>query len=387
MQSIIDTARSLEPELSVIRRHLHANPELGHELPGTVAFVSAQLGRMGIESRPMGDGGIVACLGRTGRTILLRADMDALPIAETADLPFRATNGWGHCCGHDLHTAMLLGAAAVLKRHESELGGTVKLMFQPAEEIGTGAKAMVDAGVLEDPKVDVALGIHVASYLPVDMVLLPPRVACGSLDTFKVEIQGKGGHSSMPNVCVDPLHVAVSIYTMLDGLVAKMVDPFETATLNICSINAGTATNVIPDTAALAGGLRCFSKDTRDRVITRVNGVIDSVTSLTGTTCTRQTEYFPVLYNDMDLQEGMLAMIREVVGTHKILRYDKSMPGSEDFAYLAEKVPSLFIFLGAGGENYFPHHNPNVVFDERALTTGAALYANCAFEWLAESKA
>jgi amidohydrolase len=313
--------------------------------------------------------------------------MDALPIAETTDLPFRATNGRGHCCGHDLHTAMLLGAAAVLKRHEDRLGGTVKLMFQPAEEIGTGAKAMVEAGVLEDPKVDAALAIHVASYLPANLVLVPPRVSMGSLDTFHVEIQGKGGHSSMPDRCVDPLHAAVNIYNLVDGLVGKLVDPFETATLNICTINAGTAYNVIPDSVSLSGGLRTFSKATRDRLVARIDDIIGSVAALTGTTCTRSSEYFPVLHSDLDLQETILPMVREVVGPDNIFRYGASMPGSEDFAYVAEQVPSVFLFLGAGSRNGFPHHNPNVVFDEQALATGAALYANCALEWLNPGRA
>jgi amidohydrolase len=387
MQSIIDLARSLEPELLEARRHLHANPELGHDLPGTVAYVAERLARIGIRPRPMGDGGLVACIGRPGRTLLLRADMDALPIAETTDLPFRATNGRGHCCGHDLHTAMLLGAAAVLKRHEDQLGGTVTFMFQPAEEIGTGAKAMVDAGVLADPLVDAALGIHVASYLPANLVLVPPRVSMGSLDTFHVEIRGKGGHSSMPSRCIDPLHAAVDIYNLIDGLAGKLVDPFETATLNICTINAGTACNVIPDSASLSGGLRTFSKATRDRLVERIDGIIAGVAALTGTTCTRTSEYFPVLNSDMDLQKTLLPMVREVVGPENIFRYGTSMPGSEDFAYLAEQVPSVFLFLGAGARDGFPHHNPNVVFDEQALATGAALYANCAMEWLNPARA
>jgi amidohydrolase len=382
VKTIIEAARALESELVANRRHLHANPELGDQLPGTVAFVTGKLDQLGIEWQPCGPCGIVACLGRPGRTLLLRGDMDALPIAEATDLPFRATNGWGHCCGHDLHTSMLLGAAAVLKQHEAELQGTVKLMFQPAEETGTGAKGMLDAGVLENPKVDAALAMHVASYLPPSLVLLTPRTMYASHDTFNVVVQGKGGHSSAPNTCIDPLNVVATIYMMLGSLVSRTVDPFETAVLTIGKLGGGTANNVIPDTAELAGGLRCYTKAVRDQTLPKVHAVIDRVTTLMGATCTLTTTSIPILNNDMDLRESLLEVIREVVGPEMLYLYDKAIPGTEDFAFITEQVPSLYMVLGAGQMNGIPHHNPNVVFDEQALTTGAALYANCAVEWL-----
>ena len=386
MQPIIEAAAALEPTLVANRRHLHENPEIGHDLPGTLAFVTQKLKAMGIDAQELGNAGITACIGKPGRTLLLRADMDALPMSETTDLPFRSRNDFGHCCGHDLHTAMLLGAAEILKRHEAELEGTVKLMFQPAEEIGTGAKSMLDAGILDNPKVDAALAMHVASYLPVDLVLLTPEIMYASHDMFSVEIQGKGGHSSMPSACIDPLHIATTIHTMLGSLVSKAVDPFETAVLSICRLGGGTANNIIPDTAVLGGGLRCYNKATRDRLIVKVYEIIDDVTRLMGATCTRESEFVPILCNDMALRESMLGSIREVVGTEKAYVYDKSIPGTEDFSFITEKVPSLYLVLGAGSLDGYPHHNPNVIFDEKALTTGAALYANCAFEWLKQQK-
>ena len=386
MQAIIDAARDMESVLVADRRHLHANPEIGHDLPDTVAYVTGRLQAMGIEARETGNSGIVACLGKPGRTLLLRADMDALSMWEQTDLPFRSLNGFGHGCGHDLHTAMLLGAAAILKRQEGELEGTVKLMFEPAEELGTGARAMMDAGLMDDPKVDAALALHVASYLNPGVVVLASGTVFASHDGFDVTIQGQGGHSSMPSVLVDPLRIANTIHMILNCLVEKWVDPFETAVLNIGTLGGGTANNIIPDTAVLAGGLRCYNKETRDRLVPKVYEIIAAVTRLLGGTCTMETTYVPILSNDAGLGRSLQPSIREVVGAEQFYLYERALPGTEDFAFIAQQVPALFLTLGAGSVDGYPHHNPNVLFDERALATGAALYANCAFEWLRLSR-
>jgi amidohydrolase len=387
VQSIIKAARSLQATLVADRRRLHANPELGHDLPDTVAFVMDRLERLGIEAREICPSGIVACLGRPGPTLLLRADMDALPMCEATDLPFRARNGFGHCCGHDLHTAMLLGAAEVLKEHEARLEGTVKLMFQPAEEIGTGAGAMLDAGVLDGPKVDAALALHVASYLDTDRVVLCPGTVFSSNDRFDVLVQGRGGHGAVPHLCVDPLAIVNALYTALSSLVDRNVDPFDAAVLTIGRLGGGMADNVIPDTAVLGGGLRCYTRETRERLVAKVHAVIDEVTALMGGTCTRKTAYSPILANDPALGEALAGPIRDVVGTGNLVLYDRPLPGAEDFAFIAERVPSLYLILGAGREGGTPNHHASVVFDEQALATGAALYANCAFEWLRRPEA
>ncbi|MDR3672468.1 MAG: M20 family metallopeptidase [Holophaga sp.] len=382
MRSIIESVKDLESALVADRRHLHANPEIGFALPDTVLYVSQRLREMGIPCRQIGLSGIVACLGKPGRTLLLRADMDALPMRENTDLPFRSQNGFGHCCGHDMHTAMLLGVAAVLKEHEAELEGTVKLLFQPAEEIGTGAKAMILAGVLDDPKVDAALAGHVASLVPTGTVLWPKGIALASMDTFMVRVQGKGGHSSMPHLCVDPLLIVNTMYMMLNSLVGKLVDPFETAVLTVGKVGGGTAPNVIPDTAVLEGGLRCYSKEARTNVMAKVNDIIEYVPRILGGTCTKETTYTPILHNDAALGEAMAGAVRDVVGAEQFVIMEQALPGTEDFAYFSEEVPSMYLVIGAGSEASFPLHNPSVVLDEKALVIGASVYAHCAAQWL-----
>ena len=386
MQSIIEVARGMESELIADRRRLHANPEIGFDLHDTVAFVTGRLERLGIESREIVNSGIVACLGKPGRTLLLRAAMDALPMCEETDLPFRSRNGFDHSCGNDLQTTMLLAAAAILKQHEAELQGTVKLMFQPAAQLGTGARAMRDAGVLDAPKVDAALALQAVSFLPPGLVVLTPGIVHSSHDMFSVVVKGKGGHSSAPNLCIDPLQIVATIYMMLGSLVSTSVDPFETAVLTIGKLGGGLATNVIPDTAVLAGGLRCYKKEIREQLIVKLNEIIHNVTKLMGGTYTKEDTYVPILANDVSLCQSLSGCIRETVGTEKFHPYDRPMPGTEDFAFIAERVPSLFLTVGAGQLGGLPHHNPNVVFDEGSLASGAALYANCAFEWLRQSE-
>jgi amidohydrolase len=380
--SIIESARGLESVLVEDRRHLHANPEIGFALPDTLSYVSQRLREMGIEFREIGTSGLVACLGRPGRTLLLRADMDALPMREVTDLPFRSRNGFGHCCGHDLHTSMLLGAAAVLKEHEAELEGTVKLLFQPAEEIGAGAKAMIEAGVLDDPKVDAAMALHVASMVPTGMVLWPKGIALASMDTFMVRVQGRGGHSSMPHLCVDPLLIVNTMYMMLNSLVGKLVDPFETAVLTVGKVGGGTAPNIIPDTAVLEGGLRCYSREARTAVMARIDDILGTVPRIMGGSATVEAIHTPILHNDPGLGEAMAGAVRDVVGASNLLVMEKALPGTEDFAYFCDVVPSLYLVVGAGHEGALPMHNPNVIFDEASLAIGASVYAHCAAEWL-----
>ena len=382
MNSIIGSVMALESVLVADRRHLHANPEIGFALPDTVTYVTQRLKELGIEYREIGVSGIVACLGKPGRTLLLRADMDALPMRESTDLPFRSLNGFGHCCGHDLHTSMLLGAAAALKAHEAELEGTVKILFQPAEEIGAGAKAMIQAGVLSGPKVDAALAVHVASMVPTGTVVWPRGIALASMDTFMVRVQGKGGHSSMPHLCVDPLLIVNTMYMMLNSLVGKLVDPFETAVLTIGKLGGGSAPNVIPDTAMLEGGLRCYSKEARTNVMAKLDDILENVPRIMGGTSTKETIYTPILHNDAALGEAMAGPVRDVVGADHLVIMEKALPGTEDFAYFSEAVPSIYLVIGAGDEGWFPMHNPNVIFDEKALPIGASVYAHCALEWL-----
>ena len=382
MDTVMTAALNMAPTLIADRRWLHANPEVGFELDQTVRYVSGRLRGMGLEPRETGPSALTVTIGKGDRTLLLRADMDALPTQETTDLPFRSRNGNGHLCGHDLHTAMLLGAASLLKAREGELKGSVKLMFQPAEELGAGAKAMIEAGLLESPRVDAALGMHVTPDLAPGKVVYKPGIAMSSVDVFRVLIQGIGGHSSTPHLCIDPLMIANAIYQALNALTAAEVDPFEPAVLTIGKCGGGTAANIIPDTAVLEGGFRCFGPEVRQRVVPKIHATIETITATMGGRCTIEKSYTPAVRNDPALCGGMKPFIEEVIGKENLGLSERPISATDDFAHLGSRVPSLFLQLGAGGLADYPLHNPNVLLDEAALPVGSALLANCAIQWL-----
>lgn len=382
MNPILESAKAIENQIISDRRHIHENPEVGSELPLTTAFVKQRLLEMGIEATEICSSGLVATIGNGGKTILLRADMDALPMQEINDLPFKSKNNNAHTCGHDMHTAMLLGAARLLKDREAQLKGTVKLMFQPAEEFGTGAKSMIDAGLLENPKVDAAIALHVMPDVDKGVVEYKPYITSSFIDGFTIEVKGKGGHSSMPHTAIDPIYILNSIYNNLNTLVSKEINPFETAVLTIGKFVAGDMANIIPDSGYLQGTVRCFSKETRDFLMDRINTISTSIaTSLRGE-CTVTSISTPAVNNDFNLCNAMAPFVEEIVGTENLKLKEKPLSGSEDFAYVSNMVPSMFMFLGTGGKDSYPVHNPHVYFDEDVLHKGAAILANCAINFL-----
>ncbi|MBU3803359.1 MAG: amidohydrolase [Candidatus Cellulosilyticum pullistercoris] len=385
MNGILEAAMELENELVKNRRHIHSNPEIGLELEKTTAYVIQQLEEMGIEPKLISKSAITAKIGQGGKTILLRADMDALPMEENAELSFKSCNHYAHLCGHDMHTATLLGVAKVLKAREAELKGTVLLMFQPGEEIGQGAKSMLDAGLLTDNKVDAAMALHVSAEIEPGKMEYKQGVGSASMDTFLVKIQGKGAHSSTPHLGIDPLMIVNTLYTMLNSLVGREADPFQTAVLTIGKMGGGTAANIIPDTAVLEGGLRCFDKETRNHLSKRIYEIIDEVVRTMRGSYTIQKFYTPSIYNDPVLCNAMTPYIEEIIGKENFTLSDKPLSGTEDFSYISEEVPSMYMWLGAGNKDNYPLHNPNVVFDEKALPIGVAVLANCAMNWLKDN--
>lgn len=382
MNGILEIAKAMEDELIRNRRHIHSNPEIGLELEKTTAYVIQKLKEMGIEPKLIGKSAITAKIGKGEKTILLRADMDALPMEEHTALDFKSCNQYAHLCGHDIHTATLLGVAKVLKENEAALQGTVLLMFQPGEEIGQGARSMLEAGLLRDNKVDAAMALHVSAEIEPGKMEYKQGIGSASMDSFLVEIQGKGAHSSTPHLGIDPLMIANTLYTMLNSLVGREADPFQTAVLTIGKMGGGTAPNIIPDTAVLEGGLRCFDKATRDHLSKRMYEIIDEVTKTMRGTYTIQKFYTPSIYNDPTLCNAMTPYIEEIIGKDNLTLSDKPLSGTEDFSYISEKVPSMYLWLGAGHKENYPLHNPNVVFDEKALPIGVAVLANCAMNWL-----
>ena len=278
---------------------------------------------------------------------------------------------------------MLLGAAKLLKDHESELKGTVKLMFQPGEEMGYGSKTMIDDGLLENPKVDAAFALHIFSTTPVGEVTYCTGVTSSSLDSFIVNIQGKGGHSSTPQLSIDPLMIANQIYTAANMLMTREVDPKATATLSAGVLRSGTAVNILPDTATLQMGMRTYDKEARAHILERLPQIIDHYVKAWRGDYELVTFNCPCTYTDDAVSKELLPYIGEIVGDGNI-EMTGPMAGTEDFSYVAEAVPSMFICLGAGGPDQYPHHNPRMVLDESVFFQGAAIHANCAMEWLSQ---
>ena len=264
-EALLKAAQALAPQLLKDRRQLHAHPEVGAELPETTAYVEERLREMGYEPKRVAGGVVAALTGRdTGRCLLLRADMDALRIREQTRLPFRAENGAMHACGHDLHTAMLLGAAALLRQYQSTLQGTVKLVFQPDEEGFTGAKAMLQAGVLQDPKPQAALALHVNSGTPSGLVICGKGTFMAGCTLFRIRVQGVGCHGAMPETGVDPINIAAHIYLALQEITGRELPAKKPAVVTVGSFHAGKAPNIIPGEAVLEGTIRCFGADCAD---------------------------------------------------------------------------------------------------------------------------
>lgn len=382
IEKIVDIAKRIEEEIIQNRRTLHQMPELGLDLPKTTAFVREQLTQMGYDVADCGPGGLVVVAGQGEKTFLLRADMDALPGEELADVPYRSQTENAHLCGHDMHTAQLLGAARILKEIEAELPGRVKLMFQPAEETVEGAKSMIEHGLLENPKVDAAFAMHVMSTLERGTVDYTRGVASAAMDTFFIEIKGKATHGSMPDKGVDPLQIAAHLYLMITSLAAREASMFDNIVCTIGEMGGGTAPNIVPDTAVLRGTIRSFDKAVRDRFVERINALVENVPMSFAAKGEIKWIPTPSIVNDdgvVDVAEKALA---EVFGAENVINTGTPLTGSEDFSYVAARVPAMFVMVGTGGPDEYPVHNPNVVFDESNLAKSAAGLVAVAVRWL-----
>jgi len=393
--TLLEASKNLKETIIKHRRYLHQHAEVHDNLPITTAYVMAQLKAMGYDPKEISKSGIVALAGnkKPGKVFLLRADMDALPMLEEAEVPFKSQTPNMHACGHDFHTSMLLGAAQLLKDHEDEIEGTVKLMFQPAEETLSGAKAMIEAGVLENPKVDAAAMIHVASgvKMPAGALIIPGAgVSMASADWFEIKITGKGCHGAMPHNGVDPLNVLSHVHLALQEIIAREVPPGEKLALTIGQMHGGNTSNVIPSDAYMTGTLRTIDDDTRAFVKTRMTEISTAVaTAFRASAEVVFTHGCPCMANDATLRKQIVEYNTALLGNHAVIDMDK-LPkqeagmGSEDFSYISEKVPSVMMALvanAASGELY-PIHHPKVVFNEDALAIGSAVYANTAIQWL-----
>ena len=368
-KAFLERAMELKEEIVANRRFLHQYPELDLDTKNTAAFVAEKLKEMGYEPAFIGDNGVTATVGKPGgKVFLLRADMDALPIQEESGLGFASmVPGKAHCCGHDLHTAMLLGAAKMLKERENELCGTVKLLFQPGEENMKGAKNMLEHGILENPHVDGALAIHVNAVVPTGKLLVFTGPACASSDLFTIRVKGRGGHGSTPNKTIDPLNVAAHILISLQELQARELRAGDTGVLTIGSIKGGDTFNVIPSEAQMRGTIRTYSSEVREMLISRMKDISDCVAR--AFRAEAEVEFDPnyaiPLVSDGEIAADARKYLTAAFPPEQIKDMRKSFPGSEDFAFIAEKVPSLFIVLGANVEPGTPYgqHHPKVKSD------------------------
>ena len=401
-KELMAEAAVLEPQLQNWRRTLHRHPEVGFDLPQTRALVKQALTEMGYTPQDCGKAGILVLAGgkKPGKTILLRGDMDALPIQEESGVDFASeVPGRMHGCGHDMHTAMMLGAAKLLKAHEEELEGTVKLEFQPAEEIFQGSPDMIANGLLEKPKVDAAVMFHVVAGMPLPsgMVLVPGGgITMASCEQYHITVHGKGGHGSMPEACIDPITAAAHIHIALQEINSREMDPHSFGVFTTGRFQAGAASNVIPDTAEMWGTIRTIDPENKvgELIHKRMTEIAQGVAA--AYRCTAEvgfSDYCPCMVVDHALAGNAMTYMTELVGQGAMdmskLTGGKPGGGSEDFAFVSHEVPTVSMFLSAGNakEGYaYGQHHPKVKFDDSILYEGSAAYSWFALRWLSEHK-
>ena len=389
MKELLEQAEALSGELVRWRRHIHENPEVGADLPDTCAYVTAELRKMGYEPYPVG-GGVVAMLDGQpdGKVILLRADMDALPMAEESGEPFASKNPHAaHTCGHDTHTAMLLGAAKLLMDNKEKVKGRVKFMFQPGEEGYNGCKNMIADGLLESPHVDVAFGMHSASAsdYKTGTVLYSTGSYAASADAFKVTVHGKGCHGARPEEGIDPINIITHIHLALQTINSRERNQKEPLILTIGQIIAGDACNIIPERGYFTGTIRTFNQQVREHAKRRFIEIVNGMCATFGGHADIEwtTEMAPTI-NDPAVTPELLGYIRELVGEENMAEVPASM-GSEDFSEVLLNVPGSYLNLSFGSkeEGYlFGGHHPKIRHNEDALPIGSAIYAQVAIEWL-----
>ena len=387
-----ERALELKDETIANRRHIHKNAETGLDLPKTKAYVMEKLTEYGLEPKDCGYG-VTATLGKGGKVLLLRADMDALPMPEESGEEFACPTGKeAHTCGHDFHAAMLLTAAKMLKEKEDTLEGTIKFMFQPAEETFEGSKNMIENGILENPPVDAALAYHVSpGKMPIGLFMYNDKdTMMYSVDGFKITIHGKGSHGAYPHVGIDPINIGVHIHLALQELIARESDPTHSCVLTIGQFAGGTAANIIPETAVLQGTIRTNKPEARELLVRRMKEVAEKTAAVyNGTVDIEMISEVPPLICNPKLTDEVVGYMQEL-GIPGLTPYPGiSASASEDFASIAEKVPSTFMYLSAGyldERGQYPAHHPKAQFNEDVCPIGAACLAHCASQWLKNNK-
>jgi amidohydrolase len=385
--------RALQPQLVEWRRQIHQKPELGFQEKITAEFISQKLQNWGIEHQVgIAQTGIVAIIkgekSTHGKVLAIRADMDALPIQELNEVPYCSQrDGIMHACGHDGHTAIALGTAYYLYQHRQDLNGTVKIIFQPAEEGPGGAKPMIAAGVLNNPDVDAIIGLHLWNNLPLGTVGVRPGALMAAVELFRCTIFGKGGHGAIPHQTVDSLVVAAQIVSALQTIVSRNINPLDSAVVTVGELHAGTAVNVIADTAKMGGTVRYFNPDLAGFFKERIEKIIAGICQSHG--ANYDLDYihlYPPVINDADIAALVRSVAQEVIEIPIGVFSECQTMGGEDMSFFLQEVPGCYFFLGSANAEKkldYPHHHPRFDFDETALPMGVEMFVRCVEKFFA----
>ncbi|MDX2096210.1 MAG: M20 family metallopeptidase [Leptolyngbyaceae cyanobacterium bins.59] len=382
---IRSTIQALYPQLVEWRRYLHQRPELGFREQITADFIAQKLTEWGIDHQTgVAKTGIVATIAgrKPGPVLAIRADMDALPIQEENEVPYRSLhNGVMHACGHDGHVTIGLGTAYYLSQHRDTFAGTVKLIFQPAEEGPGGAKPMIEAGVLENPRVDAIIGLHLWNNLPLGTVGVRSGALMAAVELFDCTIQGKGGHGAIPQQTIDSIVVGAQVVNALQTIVARNVNPIESAVVTVGEFHAGKAHNVIADTAFLSGTVRYFNPQYEEFFKTRVEQIVAGVCQSHGATYDlKYSSLYPPVVNDAGIADLVRSVVEQVIETPAGVVPECQTMGGEDMSFFLRAVPGCYFFLGTANAERnlaYPHHHPRFDFDETALATGVEVFVRC----------
>jgi amidohydrolase len=388
--SVHDAVAMLTDQLVADRRHFHRHPELGFQERKTAAYVADRLAQLGIEHQTgVAQTGVVGLIrgAHPGRCVLLRADMDALPLTEETGAAYASQHpGVHHACGHDGHTAMLLAAAEILTQRRDQLHGTVKLVFQPAEEGPGGAKPMIEAGVMENPQVDACFGLHLSNDTPLGTLVVQGGALQASSDTFAIAVTGSGGHGASPHQTVDAVAVGAAIVGELQRIVSRELDPRDPAVITVGAFHAGSADNIIPQRAELRGTIRTLDPNVQDFVHRRLCEVTEGVASVARATAeVRISRLYPVTVNDESMANFARSVVEQVPGV-QVVGQPRPKMAAEDMSFFLNTAPGCFIFVGSANHERgldHPHHSPLFDFDEAALPIGVEVHCRLALAYLA----
>lgn len=385
-------AKEIKEELIKWRRDFHVHPELGFEEVRTSSKVKEFLIQENIEFYNTANTGICAIIRGNGeKTVAIRADMDALPLIEKNQCDYISKNsGKMHACGHDAHTAILMGVAKILNSIKHELTGNVKLLFEPAEETTGGARVMIAEGVLENPKVHAVIGLHVDEKIETGFIGLNSSVVNAASNPFTIKVKGKGGHGARPNDCVDPVVISAQVILALQTIVSREIPPTDPAVITIGSIHGGTAQNIIPEEVVISGVIRTMKTEHREYVKKRLKEVAEGIaTSMRGSCEVQIEDSYPCLYNNNEIGKIFKESSSKIIGEENVIALDKPSMGVESFAYFAMERPSVFYFLGSKNEKkgiIHPAHGSHFDIDEECLPIGVALQCEMAVELLKKIK-